>query len=115
GSALDATLAQLGRPGSYAQLERFFPRFLAHEAGERAGQPFTLDRFQKEFLREFCKRDKHGRRLYTVGLLGVPKGNGKTPLAAGLGLHALLTSTDAPEVYGIAGSKDQAGIALRFA
>src|SRR2546421_373434 len=36
-------------------------------------------------------------------------------LAAGLGLHALVSATDAPEVYGIAGSKEQASIAHRFA
>src|SRR5438093_2472487 len=71
--------------------------------------------FQRDFLREFWRRDKQGRRVYSVGLLGVPKGNGKTPLAAALGLHALLSERDAPEVYGIAGSKDQAGIAQRFA
>jgi len=112
---LDVALAELGRPGSFRQLERFFPHFLRHQAGERAGTPFMLERFQRDFLREFWRRDKRGRRIYSVGLLGVPKGNGKTPLAAGLGLHALLTESDAPEVYGIAGSKDQAGIAQRFA
>jgi phage terminase large subunit-like protein len=113
--ALDAALAALGRPGSFRQLERFFPHFLRHQAGERANQPFRLERFQRDFLREFWRRDKQGRRIYTVGLLGIPKGNGKTPLAAALGLHALVSETDAPEVYGIAGSKDQAGIAHRFA
>ena len=115
GASLAASMTALGRPGSFAQLERFFPRYLRHEAGERAGEPFRLEPFQRDFLREFWRRDKQGRRLYSVGLLGIPKGNGKTPLAAGLGLFSLLTQTDAPEVYGIAGSKDQAGIALRFA
>jgi phage terminase large subunit-like protein len=114
-ASLEAALAALGRPGSFRQLERFMALYLRHEAGERAGQPFQLERFQRAFLREFWRRDRHGRRLYTVGLLGVPKGNGKTPLAAALGLHALLSEKDAPEVYGIAGSKDQAGIAQRFA
>jgi hypothetical protein len=50
---LEAALAALGRPGSFRQLERFFPRFLSHQAGERAEQPFKLERFQREFLKEF--------------------------------------------------------------
>jgi phage terminase large subunit-like protein len=115
GSRLQAALRELGRPGSFRQLERFFPRFLRHQAGERAGQPFVLERFQRDFLKELWRRDRRGRRIYSAALLGIPKGNGKSPLAAGLGLHALVSETDAPEVYGIAGSKDQAAIAQRFA
>src|SRR5207248_8212253 len=64
---------------------------------------------------EFYRRDKHGRRVYRSGVLGVPRGNGKTPLAAALGLYELLTRTDAPEIYCAACSKEQAGIALGFA
>jgi phage terminase large subunit-like protein len=115
GGDLDGILASLGPTGSAQQLLNFFPRFLSHRAGPMAGRPFQLEPFQQEFLREFWARDEHGERIYTVGLLGIPKGNGKTPLAAGLGLHALLSERDAPEVYGIAGSREQARIAQRFA
>ncbi len=112
---LQAELAKLGPAGSYEQLERFFPRFLRHKAGTPAARPFRLVKFQREFLREFWRRDRHDRRIYRVGLLMIPKGNGKTPLAAGLGLHALVSERDAPEVYNVAGSKDQAAICFDFA
>jgi phage terminase large subunit-like protein len=112
---LAAALAELGRPGSLAQLLRFFPAYLVHPKGPLFGQPFKLAAFQRQFLREFYRRDKKGRRVYRFGVLGVPRGNGKTPLAAGLGLYELLSRRDAPEVYCAAGSKEQAGIALGFA
>jgi phage terminase large subunit-like protein len=115
GRSLDGELAELGRPGSLARMLRFFPHYFSHPKGPRIGQPFTLERWQQRFLREFCKRDKHGRRVYRNGVLGLPRGNGKTPLAAGLGLYELVTRTDAPEVYLAACSKEQAGIGLEFA
>lgn len=108
-------LAKLGPPRSFEQLANFFPWALRHQAGPRAGQPFVLDEFQRDFLREFFRRDEDGYRIYSTGLFGAPKGTGKTPIIAGLGLYALVTETDAPEVYDLAGAKDQADIAHEFA
>jgi phage terminase large subunit-like protein len=114
--SLDEMLAELGPADSVKQVVAFFPRFLRHyQANASAGKPFTLAPFQRKFIAEFWRRDRYGRRVYQVGLLGVPKGNGKTPLAAGLGLHALVTGKNSPDVYGIAGSKQQAALALAFA
>jgi phage terminase large subunit-like protein len=45
----------------------------------------------------------------------LPRGNGKTAIAAGLALYELVVRGDAPEVYFAAGSKDQARVALSFA
>jgi phage terminase large subunit-like protein len=114
-SALAAELLTLGKPGSVGQLLKFFPYYLAHPRGPMIGQPFTLEAWQQRFLREFYRLDKNGERIYSVGVLGVPRGNGKTPLAAGLGLYELVTRTDNPEVYCAAASKEQAGIAFGFA
>jgi len=112
---LAAELELLGKPGSLKQLFGFFPKYLAHPKGPLYGEPFKLAKFQQRFLREFYRRDSKGRRVYRFGVLGLPRGNGKTPLAAGLGLYELLARRDAPEVYCAACSKEQAGIALSFA
>jgi phage terminase large subunit-like protein len=81
-----------------------------------AGKPFRLEPFQERYVREFWRRDRHGRRVYRFGLFAVPKGNGKTPLAAVLGTNALMDppTGDLPEVYGIAGERKQAGFAQKF-
>jgi phage terminase large subunit-like protein len=112
---LAAELAGLGKPDSVRQLLEFFPYYYAHPKGRLIGQPFRLEPWQKRFLREFTRRDRQGRRVYRSGVLGVPRGNGKTPLAAGLGVYELLTRRDAPDVLCAAGSKEQAAIALGFA
>jgi phage terminase large subunit-like protein len=112
---LGAELAELGKPGSVAQLLEFFPYYLQHPKGRLIGQPFQLAPWQKRFLGEFYRRDKNGGRVYRTAVLGVSRGSGKTPLAAALGLYELLSRRDAPEIYCAAASKEQAGIALRFA
>lgn len=113
---LSQVLDSLGPPKSADRVVNFFPRFFRHYAGPRAGRPFRLEPFQEEFVREFWRRRKDGSRVYRFGLLGVPKGNGKTPLAAVLGTNALMDppTGDIPEVYGIAGARDQAAFAQKF-
>jgi phage terminase large subunit-like protein len=115
GRSLDDELATLGQPGTVSHLARFFEHYFVHPKGPSIGKPFRYEPWQKRFATEFFRRDKHGRRLYRLCVLGLPRGNGKTPLAAGLGLYELVTRTDAPEVYCAACSKDQARIALDFA
>jgi phage terminase large subunit-like protein len=108
-------VAALGEPGAAERTIRFFPRFFRFTRGPRAGEPFELEEFQKDFLREFHRRDELGLRVYQRGYLIVPGGNGKTPLAAGDGIEGVCEIEDAPEVYCVAGAKDQAGIGLEFA
>jgi len=112
---LEAELAQLGNPGSVEQLLAFLPAYLVHPKGPMRGEPFVAEQWQRGYLREFYRRDRHGNRLYQRGYLALPRGNGKTMLGAALGVYELVTRTDAPEIYFAAGSRKQAEIAFSFA
>ena len=94
---------------------KFFETYLTHPKGYRYGQPFILEPFQQEFLNEFYRVDERGKRVYRLGILGVPRGNGKTPLAAGVGLFELMARQDAPDVFNASGSEDQARVLTEFA
>jgi phage terminase large subunit-like protein len=111
---LRADLAKFGPPGSLARIEGMGRRYFRHYAGPKAGKPFVFDRYQRQFLAEDTRRDKHGR-VYQVSLLMAPKGSGKTPFGAVIGAEAFVSAEDAPEVYNIAGAKDQAGFCWDFA
>jgi hypothetical protein len=50
---------------------RFFPALLAHLKGPAAGQPFTLEPWQRRFVEEFSRVNGEGERIYKRGLLGV--------------------------------------------
>jgi phage terminase large subunit-like protein len=70
----------------------------AHVKGPSAGRPFALEPWQRHFVEEFSHVGAEGERIYKRGMLGVARGNGKTPLAAGLALRELVSATDEPDV-----------------
>ena len=92
----------------------FFPEFLEHHKGEFAGLPFAPLGYQ-EFLvlRPLFgwKRSVDGLRRFRKVFIAVPKGNGKSPLGAGIGI-ALTFADQEPgaEVYAAAADRDQAAI-----
>jgi phage terminase large subunit-like protein len=69
--------------------------------------------FQRKWLQKLFK-EQGGKRIYTSALLGLPRGNGKTELAAAVALYMLLERERA-EVYIAAGSRDQASLAFKAA
>jgi phage terminase large subunit-like protein len=92
----------------------FFPRFLVHTKGEWAGQAFELAEWQKrEIIRPLFgwKRCADGLRRYRTVYVEVPRKNGKSHLAAGIGLY-LLFCDDEPgaEIYSLAADRSQAAI-----
>ena len=92
---------------------RFIETFLTL-GGSFYGQPFELLDFQKDLLRDIYLLDDEGRRKHRTYLLGLPRKNGKTSLAAALGVyHLIADSADtAPVAIAAAGDRQQARLVL---
>jgi phage terminase large subunit-like protein len=93
----------------------FFAANLIHQKGPAAGQPFVLERWQAEFVNELYRLDERGQRIFKRAVLGVPRGNGKSPIAAAVGLYELMTRSDEPDVICAAAARDQAGVVFEYA
>lgn len=96
-----------------AKAVHWFESNLRHSKGEFAGKPFILSGWQKTDIENIWgwRREVDGTRLYRRVFKAIPRKNGKTTEAAGIGL-ALQVADGEPgaEVYSIAGNKDQARI-----
>jgi phage terminase large subunit-like protein len=98
---------------------RFFPRHLRHVKGRWAGQPFVLEPWQEWHIVRplFGTVDKRtGLRWYREGLVGLPRKNGKSEIAAGVALYLLVADGEfGAEVYSLAGAKEQASLVFSTA
>ena len=85
--------------------------------GGSAGQPFQLMEWQRSAVSQFYGEVREdGLRQYRYLYLEIPKKNGKTGLAAGLGLyHTFGDGEIAGEVYAVAADKDNASIVFKAA
>ncbi len=95
----------------------FFPEFLSFYEGDFSGKPFILTPHQKFVLGSiFGWKNKDGNRRFRTAYIEMGKGNGKTPMAGGIGLYGL-TFDDEPgaEIYAAATTREQAGILFRDA
>ena len=72
-------------PSRGAFVCRWIERNLVHGEGDFFGQPFRLTRSQKAFIYRCYELRPDGSRRYRRVLKGLPKGNGKTALAAAIG------------------------------
>jgi phage terminase large subunit-like protein len=79
--------------------------------------PGGLRPFQRDFLEELFAREPDGRPRYTSALWGLPRGNGKTEIAAGVALDKLAGPGGCHhgEVIICAASRDQAMMAYTAA
>lgn len=104
------------RPDLAARAYRFFAGLRLPD-GEHAGQPFYLGRWQCFVIGSlFGWVGADGFRRFRTGYCEIGKGNGKTPMAAGIGLYMLTADGEqGAEVYSAAVSRDQAGIGFRDA
>jgi len=99
-------------PSRGDRVVRFIEQHCVHPDGPWVGQPVRLLDWQKAFLRDlFAVDTQTGLRRVRWCLLGVPKKNGKTSLAAWIALYLLLADGEpAPLVVCAAASEDQADL-----
>lgn len=91
----------------------FIEAFCKHSKGNTAGKPFILELWQKALLSAmFGIVDKiDGTRKYQEVVLIVARKNGKSTLAAAVGLYLSIADGElGPEIYSVATKKDQAKI-----
>lgn len=102
-----------------ARVEAFFSGHLRHMKGRFAGKPFVLEPWQVENIIApiFGTVDpKSGLRQYREALVGLPRKNGKSEIAAGIALYMLVADGEyGAEVYSVAGSRPQASIVFKTA
>lgn len=71
------------------QVCRWIERNLVHAEGDYFGKPFRLRPRQRRFIYRAYELRPDGSRQFSRALLGLPKGNGKTELAAAIGCAEL--------------------------
>jgi phage terminase large subunit-like protein len=91
-------------------------------SGTGAGQPFALEAFQKQFIRDIYEphviaSGKPPRRAVRRAILSMARKNGKTALIAAIVLAHLVGPERVinGEIYSAANDRDQAGIVYKFA
>jgi len=95
----------------------FFEECLVLIEGEKAGQPFYLEPWQRAIVGTmFGWKRADGLRRYREAFVYVPRKNGKTPLAAGIILYALFCDHEpGAQIYSAAAEREQAALVYRHA
>jgi len=92
-----------------ARREDFISAFLITPRGHGAKEPFNLRDFQREIIRgSFAPKIR-------TSVISIPRANGKTMLAAALGLAEMFVGPPSAEVLVVASDQRQANITLRYA
>jgi phage terminase large subunit-like protein len=106
-----------GKDGA-SEAMRFFEEYLLLNGGQYEGKPFILLPWQAFIVGSIYgwKRKSDGCRRFRVAYVETPKGSGKSPLSAGIGLKGLVADGEPrAEVYAAATFKDQAMVLFRDA
>jgi phage terminase large subunit-like protein len=91
-----AILASNPTPSLGGAVSKWIERYLVHSEGDFYGKPFRLIDFHRRFIWKAYELNPDGSRKYKRVLLGLPKGNAKTELAAALAACEL----GGPVMYG---------------
>jgi phage terminase large subunit-like protein len=100
-----------------AHVINFFPTFLCFYEGDFDGMPFILTPHQQFIVGSiFGWKRKDGYRRFRTAYIEESKGQGKSPLAGGVGLYGLAFDQEpGAEIYAAAVTREQAGILFRDA
>ena len=102
-------------PKTAARVIEFFTH-LKHFKGEWAGQPLTLSPWQAFIVGSLFGWQRDGLRRFRTAFIELPRGNGKSTMAGGLGLWmAFFDGEPAADVYAVATKRDQAKICWDYA
>lgn len=106
-------LSMLPSKRDYRRVEAFLAEFIRVPKGTGAGEPFRLRRWQRDIVRAmFPPTGKRPRQ----GLVSLPRGNGKSTLAAALGVYALFADeSEGAQVLVVASDERQARIVYNAA
>lgn len=108
--ALDQLFPEPDFPSEGKRVAHWLAENVVQTKGRWARKPLLVEAWQYEFLCELYRLDPLTfERVYTEAFLLLPRKNGKSTLASGIGLYQLMADgEDAPEVYVAAGKRDQA-------
>jgi len=93
---------------------KFFEKGIIQYRDTFAGKPFILAAWQRFALHQIYSwrhKDK-GHRRFRYAYIEIPRKNGKSSWAAGIGLYELIFDKNAPEIYCCATGRKQARIVL---
>lgn len=112
-----ATRVRVPAPTLGPRVAAFCAANVRQTKGRWAGKPLVFEPWQQDFLNEAFEIDPAtGLRVYKEILLGLPRKNGKSTMAAGIGLYLLVADGEGgPEVYNAAGARDQARVVFQQA
>jgi phage terminase large subunit-like protein len=105
-------------PEAVERVLEFFQSYCTHVEGELAGKPLTPEPWQRCALRDAFgwKNKSDGSRKYRLVWNAVPRKNGKTTLASGVGLYLTFADREAgAKVFSAATEKDQAALVFETA
>jgi phage terminase large subunit-like protein len=105
-------------PEAATRVLDFFRLYCTHVEGELAGKPLIPEDWQYRALRDAFgwKNRGNGSRKYRLVWNAVPRKNGKTTLAAGVGLYLTFADQEAgAKVFSAATEKEQASIVFDIA
>lgn len=100
-------------PAAATRVLDFFKLYCSHVEGEWAGKPLIPEQWQYQTLRDAFgwKNLSDGSRKYRLVWVSVPRKNGKSTEAAGVGLYLTFADREpGAKVFSAATEKEQAGI-----